>query len=155
MLQRSYPGQVCSLARALEVVGERWTPLIVRDAAVGLCRFDEFRASLGIASNVLAARLDRLCADGVLERHAYQTGPERFEYLLTAKGRELAWALLMLMWWGDKHYPNPTGPPRLAGHAGCDGIVDATLRCSVCGRQVDWAAIEMRLGPGLRGGDVS
>ena len=117
MLQRTYPDQTCSIARTLEVVGERWTMLVLRDALFGLRRFDEFRSSLGIASNVLAARLDRLCGEGLLERRPYQTRPERHEYLLTEKGRDLAPALLMLMRWGDRHYPDPAGPPRIAEHA--------------------------------------
>jgi DNA-binding HxlR family transcriptional regulator len=87
---------------------------VLRDALFGLRRFDEFRASLGIASNVLAARLDRLCTEGLLQRQAYQARPERHEYLLTDQGRDLAPALLMIMKWGDRYYPNPAGPPRVA-----------------------------------------
>ncbi len=86
-----------------EVVGERWTLLVLRDALFGLRRFDEFRPSLGITSNVLADRLDRLCTEGLLERRTYQTRPERHEYLLTGKGRDLAPALLMIMKWGDRY----------------------------------------------------
>lgn len=149
MLQRDYPDQVCSIARTLEVVGERWTLLVLRDALFGLRRFDEFRASLGIASNVLAARLDRLCAEGLLERRPYQERPERHEYLLTAKGRDLAPALLMLMQWGDRHYPNPGGPPRVAVHAGeCGGHLDDTLTCERCGQQVGFDRLVVVPGPG-------
>ena len=86
MLERTYPTQTCSIARTLEVVGERWSLLVLRDALFGRRRFDEFRASLGIASNVLAARLARLCSEGLLERRVYQTRPERHEYLLTEQG---------------------------------------------------------------------
>lgn len=150
MLQRTYPSQTCSIARTLEVVGERWTLLVLRDALFGLRRFDEFRASLGIASNVLAARLDRLCTEGLLERRTYQTRPERHEYLLTGKGRDLAPALLMIMKWGDRYYPNPTGPPRVAVHGSdCAGPLDDQLTCDRCGLSVGFADVKMRPGPGM------
>ena len=88
MLKRDYEGQNCSVARALEVVGERWTLLIVRDASLGLTRFEQFQANLGIARNVLADRLGRLVDEGILERVRYSERPERFEYRLTPKGRD-------------------------------------------------------------------
>ena len=112
MLKRDYEGQVCSIARALELVGDRWTLLIVRDVALGLRRFDEFLESLGVASNVLTDRLNRLVDDGVLERVRYSERPERFEYLLTRKGRELGVVLLALMQWGDRYLSDK--PPRIA-----------------------------------------
>jgi DNA-binding HxlR family transcriptional regulator len=111
MLKRDYEGQNCSIARALEVVGERWTLLIVRDAFLGLCRFDQFQESLGIARNVLTDRLYRLVEEGVLERVRYSERPERFEYTLTPKGRELGIALTALRQWGDKYVSEK--PPRL------------------------------------------
>jgi DNA-binding HxlR family transcriptional regulator len=103
VLKRDYEGQNCSIARALEVVGERWSLLIVRDAFLGLRRFDEFQENLGIARNVLTDRLNRLVAEGILERVRYSQRPERFEYRLTPKGRELNVALAGLRQWGDKH----------------------------------------------------
>jgi DNA-binding HxlR family transcriptional regulator len=112
MLKREYQGQNCSVARALEVVGERWTLLIVRDVALGLRRFDELLDSLGIASNVLTDRLNRLVAEGVLERVPYSERPERFEYRLTGKGAELGPAVLALMQWGDRYLSDQ--PPRIA-----------------------------------------
>src|SRR5919107_38303 len=87
MLQRDYPGQVCSIARALEVVGERWTLLILRDAILGATRFEQFQESLGVASNVLPSRLARLVEEELLERRRYQERPPRHEYRLTDKGR--------------------------------------------------------------------
>ncbi len=149
MLQRTYPDQVCSIARALEVVGERWTLLVLRDALLGLRRFDDFRTSLGIASNVLTARLERLCAEGLLERRRYQSRPERFEYLLTQKGRALAPALLMLMKWGDRFYPNPGGAPQVAVHVADGGTIDDDLMCEHCRQPVGFEALEVRPGPGL------
>ena len=111
MLKRDYEGQNCSIARALEVVGERWTLLIVRDAFLGLRRFDEFQESLGIARNVLTDRLNRLVEEGILERARYSERPERHEYRLTAKGRELNIALTGLRQWGDTYLSEK--PPRL------------------------------------------
>jgi DNA-binding HxlR family transcriptional regulator len=111
MLNRDYEGQNCSIARALEIVGERWTLLIVRDAFLGLRRFDQFQESLGIARNVLTDRLNRLVDEGILERVRYSERPERYEYRLTGKGRELNIALTGLRQWGDKHLSEK--PPRL------------------------------------------
>src|SRR5438552_4055709 len=111
MLKRDYEGQNCSIARALEVVGERWTLLIVRDAFLGVRRFDEFQASLGIARNVLTDRLNRLDEEGIMERVRYSERPERYEYRLTPKGRELNVALTALRQWGDKHVSKK--PPRV------------------------------------------
>ena len=112
MLGRDYEGQNCSVARTLELVGERWTLLVVRDAFLGRRRFEEFQESLGIARNVLADRLAKLVEHGIFVRVRYQERPERFEYRLTDKGRDLRVPLLALMQWGDQ-YLSPK-PPRLA-----------------------------------------
>ena len=103
MLKRDYANQDCSIAAALEIVGERWTLLIVRDALLGLRRFDEFQESLGIARNVLADRLNRLVEEGILDRVRYSEKPERYEYVLTEKGRDLRLALAGLRQWGDSY----------------------------------------------------
>jgi DNA-binding HxlR family transcriptional regulator len=104
MLKREYEGQEsCSVARALEIVGERWTWLIIRDAFLGLTRFAEFQASLGIARNVLTDRLNRLVDEGILERVLYQERPPRYEYRLTRKGADLFTALNALRQWGDQY----------------------------------------------------
>src|SRR5688500_9730788 len=97
MLPRTYEDQNCSVARALEVLGDRWTLLVVRDAFLGVRRFDDFQRSLGIARNVLADRLGRLVDEGVLERRRYQERPERFEYRLTPKGLDLLPVTMSLM----------------------------------------------------------
>jgi DNA-binding HxlR family transcriptional regulator len=112
MLGRDYEGQNCSVARTLELVGERWTLLIVRDAFLGRRRFEEFQESLGIARNILTDRLAKLVDHGIFERVRYQERPERYEYRLTDKGRDLRVPLLALMQWGDQHL-SPT-PPRIA-----------------------------------------
>jgi DNA-binding HxlR family transcriptional regulator len=103
VLNRHYEGQNCSIAGALEIVGERWTLLIIRDAFLGRHRFDEFQESLGIARNVLADRLARLVEEGILERVRYSERPERYEYHLTPKGRDLQLALTGLRQWGDAY----------------------------------------------------
>jgi DNA-binding HxlR family transcriptional regulator len=125
MLRRDYEGQVCSIARALELVGERWTLLIVRDAFLGRRRFDEFRDSLGIASNVLTARLNRLVEEGILERVRYSERPECFEYRLTEKGADLRVALVALMQWGDRYLA--AAPPRIARRKADGSPVTAAL----------------------------
>jgi DNA-binding HxlR family transcriptional regulator len=111
MLRRDYEGQNCSIARALEVVGERWTLLIIRDALLRLHRFEQFQESLGIARNVLTDRLNRLVEEGILDRVRYSERPERYEYRITAKGRDLQIALAGLQQWGDKYVSDK--PPRL------------------------------------------
>jgi DNA-binding HxlR family transcriptional regulator len=153
VLSRDYPDQVCSIARSLEVVGERWTLLILRDAVVGLRRFEDFQASLGIASNVLTNRLKLLCDEHVLERVPDPQRPGRPMYVLTDKGRELAPAMIVLLKWGDRHYPTPNGPPRLTLHADCGGDVGPDLRCERCGKHLGPGELELPLGPGAPDGD--
>ena len=111
MLRNDYEGQNCSIARSLEVVGERWTLLIIRDAFLGLRRFDQFQDSLGIARNILTDRLNRLVEEGILARVRYNERPERHEYRLTTKGRDLAVTLAGLRQWGDKYLSEK--PPRI------------------------------------------
>jgi DNA-binding HxlR family transcriptional regulator len=111
MLERKYQGQNCSVARALEIVGERWTLLIIRDAFLGLRRFDQFQQSLGIARNVLTDRLNWLTGEGILERVRYSERPIRHEYQLTPKGRDLLLPLTAFAQWGDKYLSKK--PPTL------------------------------------------
>jgi DNA-binding HxlR family transcriptional regulator len=134
VLHSDYPGQVCSIARSLEVIGERWTLLIVRDVMNGNRRFDELQKGLGIARNVLSARLQRLVEEDILERRAYQASPERFEYFLTEKGLDLWPALVALLAWGDRHSPAPNGPPMLIVHKDCGGAVSDRGVCESCGK---------------------
>jgi DNA-binding HxlR family transcriptional regulator len=148
VLQRDYPNQVCSIARSLEVIGERWTLLILRDAILGLTRFEEFQESLGVASNVLTSRLKLLSDEQVLERVADPERPGRPKYVLTAKGAELGPALVLLMKWGDRHYPTPGGPPRLTLHRGCGGNVGPDFLCERCGEPITPGGLDLPLGPG-------
>jgi DNA-binding HxlR family transcriptional regulator len=150
MLGRTYEDQVCSIARTLEVLGERWTLLLVRDALQGIRRFDDFQRSLGLARNVLTDRLKRLVDAEVLERVPYQERPMRYEYRLTAMGRELAVPLLGLMHWGDRHLAGPEGPPRLTRHHACGGEVHARLVCATCGEPIGPEGVDVLPGPGSR-----
>ncbi|AXE24085.1 transcriptional regulator [Streptomyces globosus] len=136
MLRRTYEGQDCSLAQALEAVGERWTLLIVRDVLLGINTFDAFIEELGISRNVLTDRLNHLVACGILERVAYQQRPVRHSYELTAKGRDLTPVVAALMQWGERHAAGPEGPPRRTEHIGCGGPVHAVLTCADCARPV-------------------
>ncbi|MBB5920883.1 DNA-binding HxlR family transcriptional regulator [Actinoalloteichus hoggarensis] len=135
MLRRTYD-QRCSVARTLEVVGERWTLLIVREALHGVTRFDRFLDQLAIARNVLTDRLHRLVEHGVLDRVPYQDRPVRHEYRITPRGRELATVVTALMEWGDRHLADEAGPPRVAEHAACGGQVATMLHCSRCSHPV-------------------
>jgi DNA-binding HxlR family transcriptional regulator len=135
----------CSIARTLDVAGEWWTPLIVRDVAYGVRRFREIQEDLGISANVLADRLDTLLAEGILETVVYQERPRRHEYRLTRKGAELLPALLALMQWGDRWmWPEGRGPVRVVHGAG-DHEVSVEIRCPQCERQV--GASELRAKP--------
>jgi DNA-binding HxlR family transcriptional regulator len=137
VLRHDYPGQSCSIAKALEVVGERWTLLIVRDVMTGHRRFDELQRSLGVARNVLSARLQRLVEEDILERRPYQESPERYEYFLTEKGLDLWPALVALLGWGDRHTEYPEGPPLLVFHKECGGPVSDRGVCERCGETLN------------------
>ncbi len=145
MLRRDYEGQVCSIARALEIVGDRWTLLIIRDVALGSRRFDDLLDGLGIASNVLTDRLNRLVAEGMLDRVRYSDRPERFEYRLTEKGRELGLALLALMQWGDRYVSDE--PPRIARRRSDKSPVVVRL-VAMDGSPVGPGDLELVPGPG-------
>jgi DNA-binding HxlR family transcriptional regulator len=145
MLRRTYDDEICSIARALEVIGERWTILIVRDALLGARRFDTFLTNLGLARNVLTDRLNSLVAHGVFERVPYQDKPLRHEYRLTPRGYEITPIILALMWWGDRHFTGENGPPRLAEHQGCGGRLRLDLTCQTCHRPVSPQEVHTRL----------
>jgi DNA-binding HxlR family transcriptional regulator len=149
VLRHDYPGQVCSIAKSLEVIGERWSLLIVRDVMNGNRRFDELQGSLGVARNVLSARLQRLVEEDILERRRYQTSPERFEYFLTEKGLDLWPSLIALLGWGDRHSAGPGGPPMLIVHKDCGGPVSDRGVCERCGEVLDARDAKALPGPGL------
>ena len=150
-LQSTYEGQTCSIAGALEVVGERWTILIVRDIMLGSRRFDELQSSLGIARNVLQTRLERLVDAGVLERRPYSERPPRHEYFLTEKGLDLWPTVMSLMRWGDRHASPPGGPPVVVTHRDCGGDMDDHRTCVRCGEKLGPRDVDASPGPGAAG----
>ena len=149
MLGSSYENQVCSIAGALDVVGERWSLLIVRDVFLGVRRFDQLQADLGIARNVLQTRLSRLVDQDILEKRLYSEHPPRYEYRLTDKGLDLWPTLVALMYWGDTYAAPELGPPVLLEHRGCGGAVDAHRICATCGERLSPRDAVARPGPGV------
>jgi DNA-binding HxlR family transcriptional regulator len=147
-LGKNYDGQECSLARALEVVGERWTLLVVRDALYGVRRYGDFLAHLDIPRAVLSQRLAALVAEGILERRRYQDAPPRDEYVPTAKGRDLWVPVLAMSQWGERHYAGG-GPKRTFHHVTCGTRLDPAARCVTCGADVTIDDVEVRPGAGL------
>ncbi|MET9340899.1 winged helix-turn-helix transcriptional regulator [Nonomuraea sp. NPDC004354] len=149
-LGKNYEGQDCSLAKALEVVGERWTLLVIRDAMYGVRRYGDFLAHLDIPRAVLSQRLTALVAAGILDKRRYQESPPREEYVLTPMGRELWVPLLALAQWGGRHLAE-AGPCRLFFHQTCGTLLDQVSFCSHCGVRVPVEDAEVRPGPGLKG----
>lgn len=134
MLGRNYDREVCSAARALEVAGERWSLLILRNAAfAGVTRFTDFQQRLGIAPNVLAARLELFVAEGLMTVSPAPTGYG--EYHLTEKGLDFKPVIIALTEWGDR-WAAPEGPPIDYQHDGCGGHVRSVLRCERCQAEV-------------------
>jgi len=147
-LRQTYDNQNCSVASTLELIGERWTLLIIREALLGVHRFDEMQADLGIARNVLQTRLRRLVENGILEKQRYQERPIRYQYHLTERGLGLWPAIVSLMRWGDTYLPQPAGPPVILEHRGCGGAVDDHLTCLACGQPLGPRTVLARPGPG-------
>jgi len=148
MLGKTYDSQVCSAARALELVGERWSLLIIRDALfAGASRFNDF-LRLGVATNILKNRLDGFVDAGIMERRSSSRNPDHFEYLLTDKGRDLAPVIVALTQWGDR-WAAPEGPPILYVHSVCGDPITVQTTCASCGQVHDPAEVDVRPGPGM------
>jgi DNA-binding HxlR family transcriptional regulator len=142
----------CSVARTLEVVGEWWSLLIVRDALLGVRRFDDFQQRLGISRNILTQRLQRLVEQGVLDRIPYQDNPPRHEYRLTDKGRDLWLVLTAMRQWGEKWEPLAAGPASILEHAaGCGQAMTVVPTCSECGAVVSRGDLRLVAGPASDG----
>ncbi len=150
MQRTSFAGIHCSVARTLDVVGEWWTPLVLRDIALGLTRFDEIQRDLGLSRKLLADRLDTLVVGGVLKRRPYQHNPLRHDYLLTEKGRDLMPALMALMAWGDRWTAGEDGPPLLLEHAACGQDTEPVVSCSCCGEPLRFGELVAHPGPGAQ-----
>ena len=139
----------CSVAQCLEVIGEWWSMLIVRDAFLGVSRFDDFQARLGISRNILNQRLAHLVEAGVLQKVPYQERPPRYDYKLTKKGRDLWPVLTAMRQWGD-HYAAPEGPPLELVHRTCGHVADAVMVCSHCHGEMGPRDVKAIDGPGAR-----
>ena len=148
----SFEEMNCSVAQCLEVVGEWWSLLIVRDAFLGVRRFDDFQARLGISRNILNQRLTKLVDEGVLDRVPYQDNPPRSEYRLTDKGRDLWNVLTAMRQWGDR-WAAPHGAPLNMRHKTCGRVVKAVAVCSYCGELLSPQSITVEPGPGSLVGD--
>jgi DNA-binding HxlR family transcriptional regulator len=148
MLPRTYETQVCSIARALEVLGDRWTFLVLRDAFSRVRRFEDFQRRLGVARNVLTDRLNRLVEEDILQRVPYQERPVRFEYRLTQKGLDLWPVIMMLLQFGDRYYLAPGGAPIVVRHRDCGGEVTGHLTCAKCGAELGARDVVAEPGPG-------
>lgn len=154
MLGRTYDRENCSAARALEIVGERWSLLIIRNAMfAGATRFTEFQRQLGVAPNILSSRLDRFVEAGLMQTRPLTQDHETREYVLTDKGRELQPVIITLTEWGDR-WAAPDGPPVVYEHAGCGGRVHVHLRCDNCDTEPGPGLVTARPGPGARPGQI-
>ena len=150
MLGRLYESQNCSAARALELVGERWSLLILRNASfAGQTRFSEFERRLGIAPNILASRLEGFVNAGLMEVRPNAEHKGQNEYVLTEMGRDFVPVIVALTNWGDR-WSAPDGPPIVYEHDGCGGEIQVELRCVACNEVAPPAAVNARPGPGFR-----
>ncbi|MEN0134672.1 MAG: helix-turn-helix domain-containing protein [Rhodococcus sp. (in: high G+C Gram-positive bacteria)] len=147
MQRTNFGGMACSIARTLDVVGEPWTPLVLRDVWAGFTRFEQIQADLGISRKVLTERLNHLVERGVLERRPYDQRP-RYEYVLTDKGVELLDVLMAMATWGDHWLAGEAGPPVLYRHHACGEISKVDLRCTHCGESMHACDVELLQGPG-------
>lgn len=147
MLNSEYSTENCSVARALEIVGERWTLLIIRDLLTGPHRFAELQRKLGIAKNVLTIRLQKLVDSGIVEKAAYSRAGGRNDYRLTRKGKDLLPVLSALMAWGDRYAAPPGGPPLIFEHE-CGHAAGHKVVCAYCGDDIIPRSVKVIAGPG-------
>lgn len=147
MERKSFAQMDCSVAQCLEVIGEWWSMLIVRDAFLGITRFEDFQRRLGISRNILVDRLRSLVNAGVFERVAYSEHPPRYDYRLTDKGRDLWPVITAMRQWGDK-YEAPNGPPTEIVHRSCGQLTHAEMVCAWCGERLSANNVKAQPGPG-------
>ncbi|MGP3957260.1 winged helix-turn-helix transcriptional regulator [Nonomuraea sp. 3N208] len=152
MRRTSFADMSCAIARSVEIVGDWWTPLIIRDVYLGVSRFDDLVTDLGISRNLLTARLDYLVDQQILERRPYQERPPRHEYGLTEAGRDLVPVLMALMAWGNRWAGLTDGPPALLEHRPCGNLFTPLIVCPHCGEQVTADDVKVHPGPGGRVG---
>jgi DNA-binding HxlR family transcriptional regulator len=140
--------QPCSIARSVAVIGDRWTLMILRDAFLGVRRFEAFQTRLGISRTIITERLKLLVEEGVLAKVPYQDRPVRHEYRLTQKGMDLYPVVMAIVHWGDRHYAGEAGAPLLHHHKTCGCDFHPVMTCSECHAPVGAREVETRAGPG-------
>jgi DNA-binding HxlR family transcriptional regulator len=148
MPYRPFSEQNCSIAAALAIVGERWTLLVMREVFFGRRRFSEMKRNLGVAPNILSDRLGQLVEHGLLERTPIADHSDSYEYVPTAKGRDVSPILTALLNWGDEYAAPAAGPPRVQVHRTCGHDAHPQLHCSHCGEVIRPGELEARPGPG-------
>lgn len=149
MKRTQFPNWPCSIARTVDLLGDWWTPLVLREAFYGTKRFDDFQQVLGIGRNILTQRLNRLVEEDIFEKVPYQERPVRHEYVLTPKGRELFPVLAAINSWGDRWLAGDAGVPVVLHHRSCAHETSAAVVCSHCREPLELDDVQARLGPGF------
>jgi DNA-binding HxlR family transcriptional regulator len=149
MRRRSFDTWPCSIARTVDLFGDAWTLLVLRELFYGESRFERFIATLGIARNTLTDRLALLTDNGVIERRAYQSEPLRHEYVLTPKGADLFGVIMAINAWGDRWLAGQDGAPVTLHHTSCGHDLRAEVVCAECAEPVRLGDVSPRLGPGF------
>jgi DNA-binding HxlR family transcriptional regulator len=140
----------CTIARSVDLLGDHWNLLIIRQACLGTRRFDDFQAALGTGRNILSRRLTRLVDEGLLDRVEYRARPVRHEYRLTDKGRDVYPILAAMAAWGERWLTGPEGTPLVLHHAACGHDMHAVVVCSECDEPLDVREVRAKAGPGSR-----
>lgn len=148
MKRTSFANWPCSIARTMDLLGDWWTPLVLREAFYGIRRFDEFQQELGIARNTLTDRLRRLVDEGLMEKQLYQTEPRRYDYVLTKKGRDFFGVVAAMSAWGDRWLAGEDGAPIVFHHNACGHDTHAEVVCAECREPLRSEDTSMRMGPG-------
>ena len=138
----------CTIARSVAVLGDHWNLLLIRQACLGMRRFDDFQRELGIGRNMLTLRLNDLVDEGVFRRVEYQAKPPRYEYRLTDKGRDVYPVLAAMAAWGERWLSGPEGTPIVLHHTTCDHDMHAVVVCSECAQPLDVHDVLATPGPG-------
>ncbi|PRZ44310.1 HxlR family transcriptional regulator [Antricoccus suffuscus] len=149
MKRTSLANWPCSIARTMDLIGDWWTPLVLREAFAGVQRFDDFQQSLGLARNTLDTRLKRLVEAGLFDRVPYQQNPARYDYVLTEQGRDFYPVLSAIMAWGDKWLAEESGPPVITRHDTCGHQIQARVVCDHCGEPLTSENVTREIGPGF------
>lgn len=147
MKRTSFAQWPCSIARTMDIIGDGWTALVLREAFYGIRRFEEFQIVLGVARNTLTDRLARLVDEGLLAKQQYEDRPVRYEYVLTAKGKDFFPVLAAIAQWGDRWLAGDEGPPAIFHHTVCGHDTVAQITCDVCGEALRVKDVSVRVGP--------